>query len=39
MIENPKDLGIPLTSEVLVDFHTVLSRIVYTRTECEFDFN
>ena len=21
MIENPKDLGIPLTSEVLVDFH------------------
>ena len=24
IIENPKELGIPLTSEVLVDFHMVL---------------
>ena len=24
IIENPKDSGIPLTSEVLVDFHMVL---------------
>ena len=24
IIENPKKLGIPLTSEVLVDFHTVV---------------
>ena len=27
---NPKELGIPLTSEVLVDFHMVLYRILYT---------
>ena len=36
IIENPKELGIPLTSEVLVDFHMVLYRILNTRTECDF---
>ena len=33
IIENPKELEIPLTSEVLVDFHMVLYRIFYTTTE------
>ena len=33
---NPKELSIPLTSEVLVDFHMVLYRVLYTRTECDF---
>ena len=36
IIENPKELGILLTSEVLVDFHMVLERILYTTTEYDF---
>ena len=36
IIENPKELGIPLTSEVLADFHMVLDRTLHTRTECDF---
>ena len=35
-MENPKELGIPLASEVLVDFHMVLYRILYTTTEYDF---
>ena len=30
IVENPRELGIPLASEVLVDFHRVLYRILYT---------
>ena len=35
-MEKPEELGIPLTSEVLVDFHMVLYKILYARTECDF---
>ena len=33
-IENLEGLGFPLTSGVLVDFHMVICRTLYTRTEC-----
>ena len=28
-MENPKELGIPLTSEVVVDFHMVIKDSIY----------